>query len=148
MACHASGRAPPSANSAAMNAGSDRVDFYLEAAHRPNTQRSYESALQHFFAGGAATILEIVSMSVSLRIGLHSNGSDVRGYGEFSVEIGCSPFEWTLTYSVERNISGGGGYDRALTPSADGSPTDSTDPHELFTNPANWDQFRTAFAER
>lgn len=26
----------------------DRVDFYLDAAQRPNTQRSYESALQHF----------------------------------------------------------------------------------------------------
>lgn len=31
-----------------MAADSDRVDFYLDAAHRPNTQRSYESALQHF----------------------------------------------------------------------------------------------------
>lgn len=48
MACHALCRAQSSANGAAMNAGSDRVDFYLEAAHRPNTQRSYESALQHF----------------------------------------------------------------------------------------------------
>lgn len=31
-----------------MATDSDRVDFYLDAAHRPNTQRSYESALQHF----------------------------------------------------------------------------------------------------
>lgn len=31
-----------------MTPDSGRVDFYLEAAHRPNTQRSYDSALQHF----------------------------------------------------------------------------------------------------
>lgn len=31
-----------------MATDSDRIDFYLDAAHRPNTQRSYESALQHF----------------------------------------------------------------------------------------------------
>lgn len=99
-----------------------------------------------FYAGGHGTILEVVSMGVSLRIGMVHQGSGVNGYGEFSVELGHKPFAWTLSYSVSKNVArvkganGGGEPERRLT------NLDTPAYESLFLDDATWREFRSAFA--
>jgi hypothetical protein len=102
-----------------------------------------------FFAGGAARILDIVSITVSLRIGLVSQGSDTYGYGDFSVEVGCSPFSWTLDYRVERTLSGGGTRKRGASLSSGGRDqlggAEISESQRLFLDPLAWPEFQDAF---
>jgi len=98
-----------------------------------------------FYAGGHGTILEVVSMGVSLRIGMRHQDSAVNGYGEFSVELGHKPFAWTLSYSVSKNVS-------RVTAASDKSRRqrtltnlDASAYESLFLHEATWREFHGAF---
>ncbi|MBI5898999.1 MAG: hypothetical protein HZB40_07225 [Rhodocyclales bacterium] len=98
-----------------------------------------------FFAGGQGTVLGLVSITVSLRIGVSYQGSGVKGHGEFSVAMGCSPFTWTLNYSVERNISMG-----VAMPAAAAYPVSNLETQtasQLFLNESAWREFSSQFAK-
>ena len=104
-----------------------------------------------FFAGGAARILGVVSITVALRISLiygGDGGSDVRGHGEFSVEVGCSPFEWTLDYSIDYDLR------RNMLAQGRGAPSDPDKQlieqppmAGLFLHKPTWEAFQSAFAK-
>lgn len=100
-----------------------------------------------FFAGGAARILGVVSITVSLRISLIHAGSNVTGHGEFSVEVGCSPFEWTLDYSIDYAVSRGARNAAALQEPDRIDPITKQAPmDDLFLHDATWRAFRSAYA--
>lgn len=108
-----------------------------------------------FYAGGHGTILGLVSMGVSLRIGMRHGGSGVTGYGEFSVEMGHKPFEWTLSYSVSKDVSSHSphvlGSDASVQrASRSRQPVDNLDTpsmSSLFLERHSWHRFRDSFAE-
>lgn len=104
-----------------------------------------------FFAGGQGTVLNLVSITVCLRIGISHEGSGIKGHGEFSVEMGCSPFTWSLKYSVEQNISNRVTANRVdMTLAASAYPVSNlqTDAvSELFLNKTAWMEFNSQFVK-
>jgi hypothetical protein len=101
-----------------------------------------------FFAGGAAQVLDIVSITASLRISLIYNGSHVTGHGEFSVRVGYGFFAWTLHYGLDYTVS-----ETALrAESGCAQPQDrlqinrGAEMSQLFLDKHSWNEFRSAFA--
>lgn len=127
-----------------------------------------------FFAGGSGNVLGIVSINLALRIALqYEQGADghgkVTGHGEFSVEIGCSPFEWTLHYSVDYNVPNMAqqsqflntnthgnepfvaecslASDTATLPASEQHIYERQKPIPLFLHESTWRKFQDAFAK-
>jgi hypothetical protein len=105
-----------------------------------------------FFAGGEGTVLDIVSLPLSLRIGTSWQDGAVKGYGEFSTEMGRSPFTWTLTYRVERAVNKAVAAATAKDERSNANqlPVKNLETHgkdDLFLDPQTWREFKTAFAK-
>lgn len=104
-----------------------------------------------FFAGGSGNVLGIISISVALRIALVYENSRVTGHGEFSVEIGCSPFEWSLNYSVDYAVSNAATNRRLLGPGTAQVPEKhiygKQEPLSLFLHEPTWRKFQAAYAK-
>lgn len=104
-----------------------------------------------FFAGGSGNVLGIVSISVALRIALVYENSQVTGHGEFSVEIGCSPFEWSLNYSVDYAVSNAATKRRLLGADTVQGPKkhiyQAQIPLSLFLHEPTWRKFQAAYAK-
>lgn len=138
--------------SLAMVEGSGRV--VVQIHYR---QASGGSELSGFFyAGGSATVLNIVSISADLHVPLfHSSGGDsgVGGQSTFGVTIGVGIFSWTLHFQVGYTLAGIGAAmttEEAFT-EGEQAPNAAAPPHETFTDTSNlldestWNEYLNAF---
>ncbi|MPV69136.1 hypothetical protein [Burkholderia sp. BE17] len=101
----------------------------------------------YFYAGGHASILGIVSVSIDLRVSLtYQSAGAVSGVGRFSVSVGVGIFSWTLRYSVEYHTS----TREAIQARAQGESAPASEPAPVDNVPLdvkqNWDAYRSAFA--
>ena len=101
-----------------------------------------------FFAGGAAQVLDIVSITASLRISLIYEGGHVTGHGEFSVRVGCGIFAWSLNFGLDYAVS------KAVLSAKSGPAQTPNRLHinqgaetsRLFLDKHTWHEFKSAFA--
>ncbi|SDA09834.1 hypothetical protein SAMN05216315_101124 [Nitrosospira sp. Nsp18] len=99
-----------------------------------------------FIVLGSATVLGIVSISVSLTLSLEYQSSSVVGHGEFSVKVGCWPVEWTLNYSVDYAQKGAQmSTNQILINEPSQEPVEPL--KSLFLDPKMWDKFDHYFTD-